>query len=49
MDADVYSTALFVMDIDVAKQFSGDKNIDIILCNKDEIIYKRMDIEIEKV
>ncbi len=49
MDADVYSTALFVMDIDVAKQFAEDKNIDIILCNKDEVIYKRMDIEIEKV
>jgi thiamine biosynthesis lipoprotein len=37
---DVYSTALFSMDIDSAKDFAKDKNIDILLFGNNEILYQ---------
>ena len=49
MYADAYSTAIFVMDLDTAKKFADDNNIDVILCDKNEIIYQKLGEEIEKV
>ena len=49
MDADVYSTAIFVMDIETAKKFADDKNLGIILCNNGEIIYQKLGETIEKI
>ena len=49
MDADVYSTAIFVMDIEEAKKFADDKNIEIILCKDGQIIYQKLGERIEKI
>ena len=49
MIADAYSTALFSMEIEDLKQFVDDNNIQVIVCKNDEIIYKKVDGEIEKV
>lgn len=40
MLADVYSTAIFSMDLEVAKEFAKNKGIDIILFKDDSILYQ---------
>ena len=40
MIADVYSTAIFSMDLEAAKEFAKNKNIDIILFKDDSILYQ---------
>jgi thiamine biosynthesis lipoprotein len=47
--ADVFSTAIFTMDIDTAKEFAKDNNIGILLCSDNEIIYEKVDTESEEV
>ena len=49
MYADVYSTALFVMNIDDAKKFADDKNLEIILCKDGKIIYQKLGEKIEEI
>ncbi len=41
---DIYSTAIFSMDLDSAKEFADEKNINIILYKNDEIIYQKENI-----
>lgn len=48
MALDVYSTAIFMMDLDSAKSFSETHNIDIILFKDDQIIYEGKNIYEEK-
>lgn len=40
MLCDVYATAIFSMDLDMAKKFASDNNIDIILFKDNKIIYE---------
>lgn len=40
MLCDVYATAIFSMDLDTAKKFASDNNIDIILFKDNKIIYE---------
>ena len=37
---DVYSTAIFSMDIDTAKAFAANKNIDVLLFGNNEVLYQ---------
>lgn len=37
---DCYSTAIFSMDIDTAREFAKNKNVNIVLYKNDEILYK---------
>ncbi len=46
---DCYSTAIFVMDLEYAKQFIYENNISAILCSNNEIIYKKLGDDIEEV
>ena len=49
MIADAYSTALFAMDLDTLKNFVSENDIQVIVCSNDEIIYQKVDGEIEEV
>lgn len=49
MYADAYSTALFSMELDDLKDFVDKNNIEIIVAKDDDIIYKKVDGEIEKI
>ena len=49
MIADAYSTALFAMDLDTLKSFISDKDIQVVACKNNEIIYKKVDGEIEEI
>lgn len=40
MLCDVYATAIFSMDLDTAKKFASDNNIDVILFKDNKIIYE---------
>lgn len=47
LEGDVYSTAIFQMDLETAKEFALDKGISIILYKGNEIIYKSLGVSIE--
>ena len=47
--ADAYSTAIFSMDLDTAKAFADSNDLGIILCDKQNIIYSKVDGIIEKI
>lgn len=49
MIADAYSTALFAMDLDTLKEFIKNKDIQVIACKNNEIIYQKVDGEIEEI
>ena len=49
MIADAYSTALFAMDLDTLKSFVDENDIQVIACKDNEIIYQKVDGEIEEV
>ena len=47
--ADAYSTAIFSMDIDTAKEFADNNNLGIILCDSSNIIYSKVDGIVEEI